>query len=350
MTLQEQIKQHITRFLDNQRYHYAPQPEKGCIRLKVEHFMHSCIVKVYSTGSILVQGPNSPLKQELEALKLLIQEDAKESVTHSYRNLSNEQQRAVDQLLVAGPWSCENLPTKSDYQSAVYRLGHGADSLKLTQYTSGTLSLQGRNNPIFHQCCEHIEQVLGMDRGVVASRYIAAAGVKEALAPTPNSVETIEREIRQLLGDAYDYLSESNKQWMISSLFMIAGNGVFPDYGCVVMPACIAFIGFTKKLACDLMLACDHDNIAQVMVALADVHQPGYRGLVSKHPQVADNLAKLHRKLQDYRSYLSPDLNSYSSRLLSMAEAEADVKLIATTIRESFEFFRPHFTVRAFRL
>ncbi len=66
----------VRSFIERQGSEYTEKEEKNAKRFDVQHGKSTCIAKVYSTGTLQIQGSASSLKQTLEKLKEAIENDA----------------------------------------------------------------------------------------------------------------------------------------------------------------------------------------------------------------------------------------------------------------------------------
>jgi len=72
---QDKVCNQVLSFLKRQDWEYAEKEEEKAKRFDVHYGKSSCVVKIYSTGTIQVQGPESKLKETLIQLKEAIEKN-----------------------------------------------------------------------------------------------------------------------------------------------------------------------------------------------------------------------------------------------------------------------------------
>ena len=71
----EEAFQQIKSFIERQGWEFSDKDEGQSKRLDIRYGKSNCTVKVYSNGTIQVQGSESKLKENLDQLKLAIEQD-----------------------------------------------------------------------------------------------------------------------------------------------------------------------------------------------------------------------------------------------------------------------------------
>jgi hypothetical protein len=72
-TYQDKVYNQVLSFLKRQSWDFSEKEEINAKRFDVRYGKWNCIVKVYSTGTIQVQGSESKLKETLVQLKQAIE-------------------------------------------------------------------------------------------------------------------------------------------------------------------------------------------------------------------------------------------------------------------------------------
>jgi hypothetical protein len=62
-------------YIERNKFPFAEKEEQGCKRLDVQHGKAKCAVKVYTTGTIQLQGADSKLKQSLDEAKNAVENE-----------------------------------------------------------------------------------------------------------------------------------------------------------------------------------------------------------------------------------------------------------------------------------
>ncbi|MBA7585025.1 hypothetical protein ES708_26995 [subsurface metagenome] len=72
---QEKVYKQILSFIKRQDWDFSEKDEFGTKRFDIHHVKAKCIVKVYSNGTILIQGQESKLREAMLQLKQAIEND-----------------------------------------------------------------------------------------------------------------------------------------------------------------------------------------------------------------------------------------------------------------------------------
>jgi len=294
-----------------------------------------CQVNFYSTGSIVVQGKNSTLKDELSEWANLQQSGIKESPrVHSDLQIRN---RIAKYLVV--PDNIEN------YRYEVRRDQH---RVTITQYQSGTLMIQGLSNPIFDEICEALDVHLKQTFSARAARYIPGdeeeRGRAESYldrAESENEAATwlhkrIEPEVIKFCyqNDQYTLYAAAGVRNAIESMKLD-----LQDYSVVVMPFAKAYEGFLIRLSIHLGIA-DEDIVRTKASEI----------------EIAFWIREIKRNIPDLRRYgeictalqsawqcrhkaIHSDPEHPYSILPTMVDAEAEISTILRAMRRAHRVF-----------
>lgn len=69
LQLQEKVKNKFINFCFRNKFIFNVSHKDNCIRLDVTNFVNQTIVNIYTTGTVLVQGPNNSLRDKFEEFK-----------------------------------------------------------------------------------------------------------------------------------------------------------------------------------------------------------------------------------------------------------------------------------------
>jgi ribonuclease HIII len=160
----------------------------------------------------------------------------------------------------------------------VYRVEVRRDDQRvtITQYSSGTLLVQGLSGPHFDTVCEALDEHLAQSFSERASRFIPGNDAERAAATSYLDSADSENEaarwlLEQITQNVRDFLFPNDKHTLLAA----AGvrNAVqqlkqtLPDYSVVVMPFAKAYEGFLIRLAAFLNLT-DETTLRQKATAI----------------------------------------------------------------------------------
>jgi len=318
-----------------------------------------CQVNFYSTGSIVVQGKNSTLKDELSEWANLQQSGIKESPrVHSDLQIRN---RIAKYLVV--PDNIENVRNnvipglpgevverEPSGSAELYRYEVRRDQhrVTITQYQSGTLMIQGLSNPIFDEICEALDVHLKQTFSARAARYIPGdeeeRGRAESYldrAESENEAATwlhkrIEPEVIKFCyqNDQYTLYAAAGVRNAIESMKLD-----LQDYSVVVMPFAKAYEGFLIRLSIHLGIA-DEDIVRTKASEI----------------EIAFWIREIKRNIPDLRRYgeictalqsawqcrhkaIHSDPEHPYSILPTMVDAEAEISTILRAMRRAHRVF-----------
>jgi len=294
--------------------------ERDCKRLDISSLTEKSIVKLYHTGIILIQGKKNKLWQELENLKQNIETDPKKYLgidllpkipTHvRYTITTNRLQDSIKNSLsnLEGTLSLDQNPN----DSIIYRASIEREISKvfLTQYTNGTLLIQGKTELLFDEVCDNIEELANPSETEVIVRYISnnEAALKEfSEKDTPLLQEKAKNEVNQKLGDVFNYLDDYNKKQFIAAQCLCNYKLDLPEYSAVVMPASKGFEGFIKKLLIDIQLvSSDHFN----------KRGASFAPLIDRNNQKRKNLCKSDKNMDTFLKKINVDLDHFRNFMM----------------------------------
>ncbi len=233
------------------------------IQCRLEKGSNKVTVNFYDTGTILTQGNNNSLQKEIENYidvnlddKTLAQLPSKElkgvaSYTLKEDNDILKLKKGFERVEGEKKFE-EDIPDHVDY---VLNIVRGWASLKITQYKSLKLLIQGKFSGLYHEvvsiadqyCNPSIEDLING-----ATSEDSQSLVKKGI--TADLKTKAQVTVQELIGEkAFNFLWELDQKYLCSSLCLIkiTEQQDIPEYSGVVTQASKAFEGFLKKLLLD---------------------------------------------------------------------------------------------------
>jgi len=233
------------------------------IQCRLEKSNNKLAVNFYDTGTISTQGNDNSLQKEIEnyidanlddkALTQLPSKELKGSVSYTLRDNNDvlNLRKAFEGVEGIKEFE-EDIPNYVDY---VLNIVRGGASLKITQYKSLKLLIQGRFSGFYHEVVSIADQhcnppVEDLINGATSedSQGLVKKGI------TANLKTKAQVKVQELIGKkAFDFLWELDQKYLCSSLCLIkiTEQQDIPEYSGVVTQASKALEGFLKKLLLD---------------------------------------------------------------------------------------------------
>lgn len=334
----------------------------GDLRLDISDLKSRAIINIYHTSKIVVQGSPNALRVEMEGLKqrfeaspgsfVTIKEPASKACVARYdimlpelRELVRANLETVRDVNIS---VSDNPNPNIDYNARIQRQHY---SVTFTQYSNGTLLLQGKTDALFDDCCDIIESLCNPSEKEVISRFISSdeESLKVFVAKyTPELIELAETETRESLGIAYDYLEPYDQKWFVASECISMTEIPLPEYSPVVMPASKALEGFAKKLLIDIgLFPYDHFKDKKATFAiLSDSAHPSRRGICEKDKHADSFLKKLAVCLDLSRNFMMHSDDAKVTKIESPQEAREKLDSIFRDTKEIFEYFNDIYKLR----
>jgi len=329
-------------------------------RLTISDAQNRVIVNVYHTRNILVQGKNTKLKAEFEELKNKFQANPGDFLEGEVREiracqtrydilLPHLREKIKECLNEFGNVNKDNEPTSSvEYRA---RMSMEEKTLTLTQYKNGTLLLQGKEDTLFHNICDCIEKVANPSEKEVIARFISSDEENLEIFSaryTPKLLEMAEKNVREALGDVYEYVEEYDQKWFVASECLCLSEIPLPEFSPLVMPASKAFEGFAKKLLVDVGLfdASYFQTKSANFSALNDTNNPNRKAICTKDKYGDSFLKRLNVCLDANRNFMMHSDSSKVTKVDSVKEAEEKVATIFKDAKEIFEYFNDLYNLR----
>ena len=325
------------------------------LRLEISNFKERTIVMIYHTSKIVIQGPQNALRAEMESLKADFEKDpssflavkvpdSKACATRYDIMLPSLREVVKDNLddIHDANVSISDNPSRNVEYSA--RVQRGSSIVTLTQYSNGTLLLQGKDDAIFDETCDLIDTLCDPSEKEVVSRFISSD--EESLRIfaaqyTPELVSLAEDRTKELLGDVYDFLEPYDQKWFVASECISMTDIPLPEYSPVVMPASKAFEGFSKKLLLSIgLFPADHfKNKTANFSNLHDPNNPLRKAICSKDKYADTMLKKLALCIDTNRNFMLHSDDARVTKIESPKEAREKLDIIIGETREIFNYF-----------
>jgi len=331
-------------------------------RVEISDYKNKTVVTVYHTGSIVIGGPASSLKEEFENLKKNFQQapgdflrteivEVKSCVQTYYILLSDLRLKIKRDLSSLEKVSVEikEIPSRDvvEYRAKITR---NTLSLTVTQYNNGTLSIQGKEDELFDNSCDLIEKIANPSDKEVISRFISSdeENLKIFTAKyTPELIILAEDNVKGKMGDVFSYLEPYDKKWFVASECLCLTKIPLPEFSPLVMPASKAFEGFAKKLLVGIELVeADHFKKTSANFSpLNDSGNPKRKTIREKDMHVDAMLKKIGVCLDMNRNFMMHSDESKITKVDSQKEAEKKVDTIFKDTKEIFDYFNDLFNL-----
>lgn len=317
--------------------------------------MNQLPVNFYQTGRILAQGKTSPLKTAVTEWANLFQAGIKAQPTAAEPRASRSARyfvlpdRVPEIQAIVQSLSDEVNLRPATGPAELYRaevcLAH--QRLTVTQYSSGTLLVQGASSPQFDAICEILDQHLRQSFSDRAARYIPAP-IEQTAATTYLAKPEAENEathwlLQQIDRAVLEFLYPNDQSTLIAAAGVrnayAKPHEALPDYSVIVMPFAKAYEGFVIRLAVHLELAKPEDLKQK-----------------ASEIEIGEWLVAIRARLPDIKRYgeISDTLNAawgcrnkavhsdpgYSMSVLkSFSEAEQEIAAILRAMKRAHRLF-----------
>src|SRR5574340_707635 len=236
------IAQIFLDYCEGQKYQVKQSEESNNLRLDISNASERTIIKIYNNYTIQIQGKQNSLKTEMETLKAVFEADPHSMLGHTISEikactakydiiLPGLRNKIKQSLSTLGDLDIIDNPSSAiEYKARIARNG---SSLTLTQYTKGTLLLQGKTNKLFDECCDQIEKITNPEENEVISRYISSDEKSLGIFDASYSTKLIglaERNVGDKIGAVYEYLEPYDKKWFVASECLCLTKIPLPEF------------------------------------------------------------------------------------------------------------------------
>ena len=347
---------------EGKSYQVQQSEEADNIRLEISNLSDRTIVKIYNTGTVVVQGKQNSLKKEINTLKGDFERNPQAYIGDNLRKIRActvrydimlpELRNEIKGLLNTFGAILEiidNPNSNTEYKAKIIR---NSSSLTLTQYNNGTLFLQGKTDKIFDEFCDHIEKIANPAEKEVIARFISGDEKSSELFAerySPKLIETAERNVREKMGGVYEYLEPHDQKWFVASECLCLTKIPLPEFSPLVMPASKAFEGFTKKLLIGIgLFESDHfQNKKGSFSDLSTATHPKRKDICEKEKYADTMLKKISLCLDTNRNFMMHSDDSQITKVNNQEGAETKVNTIFADTKEIFEYFDSIFNLQS---
>ena len=228
-------------------------------------------VNFFSTGKITVQGKPCEMKTALEEWVSSVQPEPSSEISIGGSASGNRVAKyfvipdnieKIHQIVLKLPG--EVIAKEVGGPAEVYRIEvrHEGHRVTITQYSSGTLTVQGLSNPHFDAVCEALDEHLSQSVVDRATRFIAGErerNIATAYFEEPEAENEATRWLlEQISQDVLDFLYDNDRRTLLAAAGVRNAfkntSERLPDYSVVVMPFAKSLEGFLMRLALHLEL------------------------------------------------------------------------------------------------
>jgi len=344
----------FTGHCDSKGYQVEQSEESNKLRIDISNLSERTIVNIYYTGKLLVQGKQNSLKKEIEALKKEFEAnpqsflggDAREikACATRYDIMLRELRTKIKDSLNMLEATIEITESPSSAIEYIAKISRNHYSLTLTQYNNGTLLFQGKTDKLFNDSCDFIEKIANPSDKEVITRFISDDEENLKIFTeryTPELVVTAEDNVKEKIGDVYDYLKPYDQKWFVASECLCLTKIPLPEFSALVMPASKAFEGFIKKLLVGIGLF-EVDYFKKKDATFSDLYDKKNskrKSICNKDKHADTMLGKIGICVKMYRHFMMHSDESKITKVDSEEEAEEKVNRIFADTEEIFNYF-----------
>ena len=349
----EEITKVFDNYCINKNYQIKQTEESNNTRLEISNYSERTIVKIYKTGSVLIQGKQNSLKKEMEEFNNKFEGEPQSYIktksktkacTAKYDIMLQEIRSEIkDSLLKIGDSSdiTNNPSLRIAYKAKIIS---NSSSLTLTQFENGTLLLQGRTDKIFDEACDKIEKIANPSEKDVISRFISSDENSLQIFVdkySPQLIDSAEQNVRQKIGAVFEYLEGYDQKWFVASECLCLTQIPLPEFSPIVMPASKAFEGFAKKLLVDIELF-DKEHFKKNtgnFSNLTDYKNPSRAAICDKERNANTMLKKMNICLEMNRNFMMHSDNSQITKIDTFEGAEKKLTNIFEDVVVLYNYF-----------
>ena len=313
-------------------------------------------VNFYDTGRIVVQGKPCEMKDALTEWANLIRAGVRSGATGAVQTRQN---RVAKYLVI--PDNIENirhvvlnLPGEVSVKenggpAEVYRVEahREGDRATITQYSSGTLLVQGLSSPHFDAVCEALDEHLTQSFSERATRFIPGETERTTAAAYLEKPEAENEATRWLLEridqNVLEFLYDNDRRTLLAAAgvrnALRETSQPLPDYSVVVMPFAKPFEGFAMRLAVHLGLTTE-DALKR---KANEIEIGGWLDTIESRLPDVKRYGEIHAALeaawQCRHKTLHSDFVHPFSTLKTFGEAESEIGTILRAMKRAYRVF-----------
>ena len=330
--------------------------EKGK-RLEISNLKEKIPINIYETGTVLLQGRECELKTTLSEFladaesnpekylkQQVISAETYKTRTTIYRIASKKLQEEIQEEIKKKGLKIDDLkPPERTGILYRYKITKFQFQIVITQFNSGTLLVQGKNDNLWDEVCTFIEKKAEFSAAEVAVRFISKSQ-KEAeqiiYLFTEELIFLSQNQLKdQLSNECLNFLDEWDKKYLISALCLLNIQLILPEYSVLVMPAAKAYEGFLKKLLITIHL-CTKKETEELNWNFGKVwRNQKYNTYIKANKLRQTMLVKLENKLAEHRHFSMHSSSAILTQVTNIQEAREKIYDILATIEEAYQFF-----------
>ena len=341
-------------YFDRKGYQTKVSELEHNFRLEVTNLKDTNILNISYKGKVWIQGQEGALKSELEDLVRKWTENPQEFVegvvfktkacNTTYVIILSELRKQIretikqydDHEIIDKP--------KEDKEYRAY-IKEADLNLTITQFTNGTLWLQGKEDKLFDAFCSVVEEIANPSDKEVVSRFISNDKEKVDYFTskyTPELVTDAEKNVRNKIGDVYEYLEPYDRKYFVASECLVLSELTLPEYSAFVMPASKGFEGFTKKILVSIGLVdpSHFRNKKANFALLNDKNNPKRKAICDKSKYNEAYLEKISTQLDFCRNFMMHSDDSPVTKVETSAEAISKLNEIQKEVKDIFDYFK----------
>lgn len=354
------IENYLDNYCQTKNYQVTKTQNKGDFKYEISNGYEKISLMLYHTGRFVPGGsPKLNLRKEFDELKTnvtnspeilsQIEELRIKYCAQKYVMIVDSVKEEIKKELddIDGTLTIEENPsTHKEYRAKIIREEY---SLTVTQYTNGTLFLQGKEDKLFNDVCDIIEKIGAPSEREVITRFLShdeEVLQKFTASWTLELLETAENNIKGVLQDAYLFLEPYDQKWFVAAKCLCMAGISLPEYSPIVMPASKAFEGFAKKLllAVGFYPPTHFSKKEEGFTNLMDKTYSGRKTLISKEKYAGSYINKLAVALDMTRNFMMHSDGSTVTKVNTPQEASDKLDDILKNTKEFFGYFnKPEF-------
>jgi len=355
----DKIAKVFTDYCNTKNYQVKQSEESNNLRLEISNLRDRTIVNIYYTSKIVIQGAKNALKDELEEFKKRFEADPSSFIgeipeiktcTVRYDIMLPELRTKIKKSLNELEVTVEIAESPSPAIEYRARITRDGSSLTLTQYNNGTLLFQGKTDKLLDDSCDLLERVANPSDKEVIARFISSDEKNlEIFAAkyTPALIVLAESNVKEKIGDVYDYLEPYDKKWFVASECLCLTKIPLPEFSPLVMPVSKAFEGFSKKLLVGIgLVEADHFRKTGANFSpLNDEKNSKRKSICDKEKHAVAFLKRISLCLDMNRNFMMHSDESKITKVDSQEDAEEKVNNIFRDTIEIFDYFNDLYTL-----
>jgi hypothetical protein len=312
------------------------------------------IVVVYNSCKIDIQGKRNSLQEEIKKLKTEFEADPKYFLGKKFRDISPctmkydimlpELRDLIFQSFDNNPeFHVEIIPiSKPETTSYRAKIVKNNSSLTLTQYSNGTLLLQGKSDLLFNECCDSIEKISKRTEKEIACRFISDnQNCVKYLSENCSSeiINAAKSNVVNKVGEAYRFLETHDQNLLVASECLCLTKVPLPEFSPLVMPASKAFEGFAKKFLVGIGLYEPGAFQKRANFQKLNDESPEKKSICDRQKYARSMLKRLSTDLDIHRNFIMHTDDESVTKINNRSDAEFKVEFIFKEIKEIFEYF-----------